>query len=62
MNDKSKAKSFNSEIKVKSKKDNKNDPFEYKDNIAKTLDSNKSINEKKIYHIQLILFFFGLFL
>ena len=47
MNDKSKAKSFNSEIKVKSKKDNKNDPFEYKDNIAKTLDSNKSINEKK---------------
>ena len=47
MNDKSKAKSFNSEIKVKSKKDNKNDPFEYKDNIAKPLDSNKSINEKK---------------
>ena len=47
MNDKSKAKSFNSEIKVKSKKDNKNDPFEYKDNIARPLDSNKSINEKK---------------
>ena len=58
MNDKSKAKSFNSEIKVKSKKDNKNDPFEYKDNIAKPLDSNKSINEKKnlSYSINFILF------
>ena len=47
MKAKTKTKTFNVEFKVKSKKEKENNPFEYKDNIAKSLDS-KKLKQKKI--------------